>query len=425
MREERKYSFMMGTFNYGDAYAKSSTIWGALSSASYSLDADADIIICTELGINCDLPEDYAEREAFVELLETKRMVYEALKDTKTVYTHYGDDLDNKAAIEALRRYAIKIGAIQEGEALDVQRVPAGQVKEGFLNVDTGGHKGNRRDDDKYTVVVDGDPANGIKSACQSLAAIGVYVPEQICELADARPAHISALDSRTGLALARYLSGEQLFRLAESHLLDQSLTDEQLEEFGLTEAHLKQQGIIDAAVEKINKYTVELPSGEKMVLSPEMITAGSAIAYEMGIPYYASVSQHRDTEKNPDGVTFAISCKPGMKLPQEILEYGRALVEQYRIDDKTSGVFVNPNEQLIVAGGPKNPDFKIEGHTPESMLEELRAVLMGDKEKSFEDRIVSAATERVQLKDTLVQAKALEGDFKKQVSPVDIDIDD
>ena len=87
-------------------------------------------------------------------------------------------------------------------------------------------------DEAKNTIVIDGDPKNGVKSACQSLSKIGIYVPEQICELADTRPARVSALDSRSGLALVRYLSGEQAFELAENELLDKTLTDEQLEKF-------------------------------------------------------------------------------------------------------------------------------------------------------------------------------------------------
>lgn len=324
---------------------------------------------------------------------ERDEILQHLIKD-KTVVTHFGDDLDNKSSTYAIEKFLKTLGVLSKDESLIVERVPAGKIKEGYLNVDTGGHTGNRFDNNTQTIIIDGDPKNGVKSACQSLSQIGVYVPEQICELADAKPIHISALDSRSGLALVRYLSGEQTFKLAEHYLLDKSLTDEQLEKYGLVEAHAKQQQIIDTAVEKINKYSKELPNGEKIVLSPEQITAGSSIAYEMGIPYYASTTQHFDREGKEDGVTFAISCKPGMKLPDEVLEYGNKMVEQYRIDERTSGVFVNPNGQLIVAGGPKNPDFKIEGHTPESMLEELKAVIsLNSKTKTVTPQEIGKAT--------------------------------
>lgn len=347
------------------------------------------------------------------------------LIQNKAIATHFGDDLDNKSSIYAIEKFLRTLGVLEPSENLTVERVPAGQVKEGFVNVDTGGHRGNRTDSETKTIVIDGNPANGIKSACQSLSKLGIYVPEQICELADSRPTHVSALDSRSGLALVRYLSGEQAFNLAENHLLDKTLTDEQLEKYGLTEAHLKQQQIIDRAVEKINKYTVELPNGEKIVLAPEQITAGSSIAYEMGIPYYASTNQHCDREGNPDGVTFAISCKPEMKLPKEILGYGKQLVEQYRIDERTSGVFINPNEQLIVAGGTKNPNFKIEGYTPESMLEELRAVLSPNKEDAYITKIVDVATKKANLREQTAQAAKLAQDYEQQLQTNQPSLDD
>ena len=309
------------------------------------------------------------------------------LENTKTVVTHFGDDLDNKSSIYALERWAKKQGILKEDENLQVDRVPAGQIKEGMLNVDTGGHKGSRLEEDG-TIVIDGEPENGVKSTAQAIGSLGIYIPKQIIELADTVPNKVSALDSRSGLALIRYLSGEQAFKLAEARLLDKTLTYEQLEEYGLEEAHEKQQGIIDNAVEKIEKYTKELPNGEKIVLAPEQIIAGSIIAYEKGIPYYASASNHLDKDKNVDGVTFAITSKPGMKLPEEILEYGKELVEEYRIDENTSGVFVNPNGQMVVAGGFKNPEFKIPDETIEGMLNKIEAKFMGKEiEKEQENQ--------------------------------------
>ena len=299
------------------------------------------------------------------------------IAETKTVVTHFGDDLDNKSSIYALERWAKEKGYLAEGETLQVKRVPAGQTVVGMLNVDTGGHKGNRTEEDG-TIVIDGDPANNVKSAAESIHKLGIYVPEQIVEVADTRPARVSAMDSRSGLALIRYLSGEQAFRLAEEGLIDKSLTDEEIGRFGLTEAHRKQQEIIDNEIKKKKKYTTRLEDGTEIVLAPEQILAGSQIAYEMGIEYYASASEHRDADKNVDGVTFAITSKPGVKLPESVLEYGRQLVEEYRIDEKSSGVFVNPNGQMIVAGGFKNPTFRIPNQTVKGMLDVIEAKFAG-----------------------------------------------
>lgn len=396
--------FMTPQMEFNERGEFSASLYGD-EAATFSIDGDGEVHFHT-------LPKE-------------KEVLLEKIKEDKTVVTHFGDDLDNKSSIYALEKFLKKMGVLQQGENLNVERVPAGQVKEGRINIDTGGHTGNKIDEDKNTIVIDGDPKNGIKSACQSLSKIGIYVPKQICELANTRPARVSALDSRSGLALVRYLSGEQAFKLAENELLDKTLTDEQLEKYGLTQAHEKQQKVIDAAVEKINKYTAELPNGEKVVLSPEQIVAGSGVAYEMGIPYYASTNQHLDKDGNPDGVTFAISCKPGMKLPAEILEYGKQLVEQYRIDEKTSRVFVNPNGELIVAGGPKNPNFKIEGHTPETMLEELKTVMSSDRDNKFVENIVSAAKKKVKLEDKKVQAVELAKAYEKQLPEQDKSFDD
>ena len=352
-------------------------------------DGDYAPIYISKAGISeFTIDEPYTYRNISYEvdrMLDEVENIKAKLAETKTVVTHFGDDLDNKSATYALEKWAKEQGILKEDENLQVDRVPAGKVKEGMLNVDTGGHRGSRQEDG--TIVIDGNPANGVKSASEELSNLGFYVPEQIVELADTVPNKVSALDSRSGLALIRYLSGEQAFKLAEARLLDKSLTDEQIKEFGLEEAHEKQQGIIDNAVEKIEKYTKELPNGEKIVLAPEQIIAGSIIAYEKGIPYYASASNHLDKDKNVDGVTFAITSKPGTKLPEEILEYGKELVEQYRIDENTSGVFVNPNGQMVVAGGFKNPTFKIPNETIEGMLNKIEAKFMGKDLEREEDQ--------------------------------------
>lgn len=309
-----------------------------------------------------------------------KEIIAKKIKEIGAVVTHFGDDLDNKSAIYAVQKWGEENGFILKGQELQILRVSAGQVKNGYLNLDTGGHKGSFINDDGETIVVDGDPKNGIKSASEAVSKLGIYVPKQIVEIADTKPNRVSSLDSRSGLALVRYLSGNQTFKLAEEGLLDKQLSDEQIKEFGLEDAHKKQQDIIDTACEKIKKYTEETTSGEKIVLAPEQILAGSGIAYELGINYYVSASTHLDKEKIPDGVTFAITCKPGVKLPENVLAYGRELVEKYRIDENSSGVFVNPNGQMIVAGGFKNPNFKIEGKSVEEMLEEILKIFDGNE---------------------------------------------
>lgn len=278
------------------------------------------------------------------------------LKETKTVVTHYGDDLDNRSSIYALEKWAKENGVLKDEDTITVERVPAGKVKEELINLDTGGHTGCKEYDG--TIVIDGNPKEGVKSAIQALSErLNLDVPEQILEIADAMPTRISPFDTRSGLSLQKYTEIQNVFEMAKEGLLDKQLTDEQLEKYGLVDAQRAQQKIVDDAVEKINKYTRELANGEKVVISPEFIKAGSIVAYEMGINYFASVDDH----KSGQGVTFAINSKPGKILPENVREFGKRLVEKYKNVDGTSGVFVHPNNSMVVAGGPKNPDFKVE----------------------------------------------------------------
>ena len=337
------------------------------------------------------------------------------LKDTKTVVTHFGDDLDNRSSIYALEKWARENGILEEDETITVERVPAGKVKEGFINLDTGGHIGCREDEE--TIVIDGNPKEGIKSAIQALVErLNIQVPNQILEIADAMPTKISPFDTRSGLSLQKFTSIENVFEMAKEELLDKELTDEQLERYGLVEAQKSQQKTIDEAVEKIKKYTKELSNGESVVISPEFIKAGSIVAYEMGINYFASVDEH----KSGQGVTFAINAKPGKVLPDKIREYGNNLVEKYKNQDGTSGVFVHPNKTMLVAGGPKNPDFKIDMSKEDMMnkIDELFSTYAREDLKrqivEEENRKNKLLNENIALDEKEGQAKDLEREAQK-----------
>lgn len=334
------------------------------------------------------------------QLLKYWTQLVEALSK-KTVVTHFGADLDNVASIEALERYARENGILEEGEHLEVLRVPAGKVMEGYLNVDTGGHKGSKIEDGE-TIVIDGDPYNGINSAAAMLSTLGVYVPEQIVELADTVPNKVNPLESRTALSLIRSASGATIFEIAEAGLLDKQLTDEQLKQYGLEGAHEKQKEIIEKAVEKINKYMKTLPNGEKIVVAPEQILGGAQIAYELGASFYASAESH----KSGEGSTFAITSKPGIQLPEEIKEFGRGLVEQYKNSDGTSGVFLNPNGQMLVAGGPKNPEFAVK-YTLDGLVSKITELFGIEETKPHTYQGIAGMLEDVkegEVKDTLQQ---------------------
>lgn len=370
---------------------------------------------------------EYKTPEREKEIKEQLEKMEAKLRETKTVVTHFGDDLDNKASIYYLEQWARAKGILEENENLIVERVPAGKVKEGLLNVDTGGHTGSRIDGD--TIVIDGDPANGIHSAAAELADMEIEtgnsalkMPKQIIELADTVPNKVSPLESRTALSLIRNTTGEQIFKIAKLGLLDKALTDEQLKKYGLVEAQKNQQAIIDNAVEKVNKYMVELENGEKVVIAPEQILAGAQIAYELGANYYGSVQAH----KSGKGSTFAVTSKPGIKLPEQIREFGQDLVEEYKEKDGTSGVFLNPNGQMLVAGGFKNPDFSVE-YTPEELIEELKKKFK-DYELTQEESLMdindedersvllrSKMEESKDLDEKIEQAQDLLSEYQKQ----------
>ena len=351
--------------------------------------------------------------------LKKQSDITEKISQTKTIVTHFGDDLDNKASVYALEKFAKENGVLEVGENLTVERVPAGKIKEGYLNVDTGGHKGSRFGDD--TLVIDGNPAEGINSAVAEISNLGIYVPKQIVELADVVPNKVSPLESRTALSLIRSASGEQIFEIAEAGLLDKELTDEQLEKYGLVQAHEKQQEIIDNAVEKVNKYSTELANGEKVVIAPEQILAGAQVAYELGANYYASIQAH----KSGNGSTFAVTSKPGVQLPEEVKQFGQELVEKYQDPtDGTSGVFLNPNGQMLVAGGMKNPDFSVE-YTPEELMEKLNSMFKTYEINSLKDtgytpeQILQALSLR---KEDLEQILAETNEGMEKQNPKNID---
>ena len=344
-----------------------------------------------------------------------------ALKNNPTIATHFGDDLDNRASIYALEQWAKENGIIDEDKNIIVERVPAGQVKEGIVNVDTGGHKGSNYEGE--TIVIDGNPEKRIKSAVEEInKTFSIYIPEQILECADALPTKISVLDTRTGMSLQKFASIEKVFEMAEDRALTRELTDEELEKYGLVEAQKEQQKTVDDAKEKIAKYTKVLSNGEKIVVSPEFIKAGSLVAYETGINYYASVDKH----KSGTGITMAINAKPGNKLPECVKEYGNSIVKELEKEDGTSGAFIHPNGSMFVVGGPKNPYVKLD-ITQEEAMEKIGELFTEYSDKSLEQNPLQELKENMEKNEELIskniksevmlsEANDLKRDVQKEV---------
>ena len=318
-----------------------------------------------------NLTEDEQKRKMLKKIAQN-------LIEHKKLITHFGDDLDNKSSVYAIEEWARKMGIIKEDEKLNVERVRAGETRSEGINLDTGGHKGCSFD--KETIIIDGGLQD--TSTAAALSRLGIYVPEQIVKMADKPSTDVSPLEYRTGLALVRYLDGPNTFKLAEDGKLDQILDDDDLEKYELLEASKKQKAIIDKAVKEIEENGIELPNGEKAVVAGKRILGGSPIAYALGYNYFCSVE---GSEGEEDRCTFAIAARPGTKLPISVQQLGERLIEQYKREDGTSDVFMNSQKNMLVAGGPKNPEFGVET-SKEEMIELLRDLLQID-DKDFQTK--------------------------------------
>lgn len=341
------------------------------------------------------------------------------LRMTQTVATHKNQDLDSRASVAVLEEWAQLNGIIDEDTKLTVCEVDAGKVMEGYVNVDTGGHKGSSYGD---TIVIDGNPKEGVKSAIAELVdTLEVKIPDQILECADSLPTKTSILDTRSGISLQKYADIDTVFEMASDGALTRDLTDEELEKYGLVEQQKEQQKIIDEGIEKIEKYTCELSNKEKVVISPEFIKAGSLIAYEKGINYYSSVNMH----KSGEGITMAINSKPGVQLPENIKEYGNNIVEKLRNEDGSSGAFLHPNGSMFVVGGPKNPEVKLD-LTQEQAMEEITNLFKeysrNELQKQIEEKEDKMNTQIDEIKDTTLKtmdAKDLKNEVEKELNKV------
>lgn len=278
---------------------------------------------------------DYREKEHILKELE-RRLVQEG------IVTHFGDDLDNRFAAEALR---INFHL----DELKVDRTPAGQPISGRINIDVGDPTCTDpityREDG--TIIIDhhfNDHPNTLSILSKVL---GIYVPEQAIELADQAGEQVTPLEWRTPISLARHLPVEKLWELAEKRLLTEAMTDEQLRAHGLYEVAQKQKEIIENAKAAVINGSVP---GTKATIVDTFVPAGSQVAYSLGYDVYVSISQHPK-----GGCTFAATAKPGTALPEGVLALGHKLREEHGND-----IFIRPDGAMIVAGGPKNPDFSL-----------------------------------------------------------------
>ncbi len=255
--------------------------------------------------------------------------------------THYGNDIDNRLARMAL----VKAGILTK-KAKAIRR-PAGVVEEGKLNLDIGNElctSGITFNSLDKTLIVD-HHFNAYKNTLEILDMVGVYVPRSAVELADTEESY-NPTDPYCMVFLVRSISDKKLWELAEKGLLGKTMSEEELQEHGLWKAAQYQKKIITNAIKELNRGTVY----ENALIVESYIPSGSTIAYHMGYEIYCSVQEHKE-----GGVSFAITSIPGKSLNSGIIGFGRRLQEQYG-----EGIFVSRNNNMIIAGGPRNPRFSV-----------------------------------------------------------------
>lgn len=286
------------------------------------------------------------------EELKMREVIIEQLKKNSRIAIQQGNNLDINASIYAIQKFCIENGIIQNEEELKVIKIGAGMYEPNAVNIDTGSLNGIRIND----LNINADENLGEKSACAILSRLGFYVPKEIVKNADIIYGN-DILNSRYGLVLARQLEGKELFDFAERRrektgepLITTSLTDEEIEQFGLTEFYRKRKKDIEDAKKSIQENTYVLDNGKKIAIIPKFVNYGSFIAYSQGIDYYCSIAEYEKKQ----GITFAITANPNTedgKLPEKLIEFGYTLRGQYAVGETKSGVWVSQDYNKIIAG--------------------------------------------------------------------------
>lgn len=294
--------------------------------------------------------------------------------------THFGDDLDNRFAVEALSR--------ETDADITVDRTSAGSPVKGRINIDVGDETCSEpvtvREDG--TVVID-HHYNSYPNTLKILQdCFDIYIPEQAVELADTLAENVDPLDTSTGLAIARYVDNRTLWELAENRALNRSLTAEEIEKYNLKEAVEEQKAVINAAVKAVNKGA--FPEFKAVVVD-KFIPAGSAIAYRLGYDIYISVQDHP-----AGGITFAVTSRPGLQLPESLINFGLEEAQKY-----PGKIFIKPDRSMIVAGGPKNPDFSLP-YSKEEFKNEIIKLL----EKDIKQQTVNKMTSSVKNSNSKIK---------------------
>lgn len=302
-----------------------------------------------------------------------------------------GENLDKRASIYALKKHMQKFGITH----IEIEEINAGEKRSGGLTIDAGNLTGLEGFNPRYLgrKSVNGKVNQGQPSTCGVLAACGIEVPYKIVEHAD-RITDERIINARYGAALSRNLTGQKLFDFAEkirddgTYLMDSTLTDEELKEWGLEEICRKREEEIKRDTEAISKniyYFIDENGQERKVCIVDYATnCGSFIAYSLGCDYYISVCDREkcpwhdsgnttDASLNMPMATFTICANPEKgdgKIPEIVLKYFQNLRDSGQNENlkviSTEGreiknnPYIKPDKTMVVLGGYKVTDIYI-----------------------------------------------------------------
>lgn len=317
-----------------------------------------------------------------------------------------GENLDKNASIYALIKHMKKFGITH----IDVEEINAGEKRSGGLTIDAGDLTGLEGFNPRYLgrKSVNGKASQGQPSTCGVLAACGIYVPPKIIEHADTVTDE-RIINARYGVSLSRNFNwetqGQKLFDFANkqrddgTYLMDATLTDEELEEWGLEELCRKREEDIKRDTEAISKniyyFTDENGQERKVCIVDYATNCGSFISYSLGCDYYISVCDREncpwydsenttDSSMNEPMVSFTICANPKKgdgKIPKSVLKYFEDLRDSGENESikviSTQGreiknnPFIKPDKTMVVLGGYKVTDIYIALKDPSQVDEE------------------------------------------------------
>lgn len=181
-----------------------------------------------------------ADGEVEIKYLSFKiiKEMIETISKTKTIVINEEENIDNKVSLYAIEKWLRDIGVILERENLIIEKVPKGTIKKGCLNINTGNENGNIINKESEAVLIDKNIKIGINSICEALDLLGVPIPEQILEVMKEDKKYAKEVP----MSYVEYLSGEQIFNLAQLNLMEKNLTIDELKKYGLYDVYMNKQ---------------------------------------------------------------------------------------------------------------------------------------------------------------------------------------